>query len=94
MKTKTPQQQKAQKYKIVIELAFGPYASAADVAAIKKQIKAKAPKITFGAVTKTRNGHIFKGKISAVKSIAAPASYVKSAIESRTSGAKVSVTKV
>lgn len=92
MKTKTSQQ-KAQKYKIVIELSFGPYATAADVAAVKKQVKAKAPKITFSAISKTRHGHHFKGRLSAVKSIAAPASYVKRAIEAQTPGAKVSVTK-
>ncbi|HEY3363270.1 MAG TPA: hypothetical protein VGK06_15995 [Methanosarcina sp.] len=94
MKTKTPQQQKTQKYKIVIELAFGPYASTADVAAVKKQVKAKAPKIIFSAVTKTRHGHHFKGRISEVKSIAAPVSYVKQAFQERVPGAKVYVTKV
>jgi hypothetical protein len=93
MKTKT-QQQKTQKYKIIIELGFGPYATPADVAAVKKQVKAKAPKITFGPVTKTKHGHTFKGRISAVKSVAAPASYIKNAVEAQTPGAKVFVTKV
>jgi len=84
---------KKQKYKIVIELAFGPYATASDVTAVKRQIKSKAPKIIFSAVSKTKHGHHFKGRISAVKSIAAPASYVKQAIQERTPGARVSVTK-
>lgn len=84
---------KKQKYKIVIELAFGPYASENDVAQVKKHIKSKASKIVFGPVKKTRHGHTFKGRMHFVKAVAAPASYVKQAIAERTPGAKVMVMK-
>lgn len=87
-------QMKSQKYKIVIELKFGPYNTSDDAAAVKKHVKSKAPKIVFGAVTKSRNGHCFNGKLTTVKSVAAPAAYVKRAISERAPGAKVTVTKV
>jgi hypothetical protein len=87
------QQQKKQKYRIVIELAFGPYASEADVANVKKNIKSKAPKVVFGAVKKTKRGHTFKGRMNFIKAVAAPANLVKQAIAERTPGAKVTVVK-
>jgi hypothetical protein len=87
------QAQKKQKYKIVIELAFGPYASENDVAQVKKNIKSKAPKVVFGPVKKTKHGHAFKGHLNFVKSVAAPAHILKQAISERTPGAKVTVVK-
>lgn len=85
--------QKKQKYKIVIELVFGPYASEADVAQVKKNIKAKAPKVAFSNVKKTKRGHVFQGRLNFVKSVAAPANILRQAIAERTPGAKVTVTK-
>lgn len=87
------QQQKKQKYRIVIELAFGPYASETDVSTVKKNIKSKAPKVVFGPIKKTKHGHSFKGRMNFVKSVAAPAHILKQAIAERTPGAKVTVTK-
>lgn len=82
-----------QRYRIILEIPFGPVGSASDASVLKKKIKAKTPKIAFSPVSKTRSGFIFKGKLSYVKSIAAPASAIKQTLIART-GAKVSVIKV
>lgn len=81
------------KYRIVLEIPFGPVKSASDAVILKKRIKAKTPKIVFSAVAKSRTGYNFKGKLSYIKSVSAPASAIKQALMAQT-GAKVSVTRV
>jgi hypothetical protein len=82
------------KYKIVIELPFGPFRTTEDAMLMKKRIKAKSPKIVFSANVKNRNGVVFKGRLSYVQAFSAPMTAVKQVLKSRVPGAKVSVTKV
>jgi hypothetical protein len=81
------------KYKISIELPFGPFPDMKIVSTVKAKLKAKS-KIVFGATTKTSRGYTFRGRMTYVKSINAPKDMIASTIRQRTPGAKVSVVKV
>jgi hypothetical protein len=61
---------------------------------MKKRIKAKSSKIVFSTNVKNRNGIVFKGRLSYIKTFSAPMTAVKQVLQSRVPGAKVSVTKV
>lgn len=86
--------QSSQKYRIVIDLPFGPFGSASEVAAAKKKIKSKVAKIAFSAATRTSKGYKFSGRLSYVKSIAAPRDVVLKVMKERSPNSKISVTRV
>ena len=86
--------QSSQKYKIVIDLPFGPFNTASDVVAAKKKIKAKVSKIAFSSATKTSRGYKFSGRLSYIKSIAAPRDVVLKVMKERSPNSKISVTRV
>jgi hypothetical protein len=81
------------RYKIVIELPFGPFRTVEEAAQMKKRVKAKSPKIVFSASTKSSRGIAFKGKLSYLQAFSAPVAAVKQVLQSRAPGAKVSVTR-
>lgn len=94
VRKKTTRKTSKNKYKIVIELPFGPFRTTEEAAQMKKRIKAKSSKIVFSANTKSSKGIVFKGRLSYTKTFSAPMTAVKQVLQSRVPGAKVSVTKV
>lgn len=89
----TTKKQTSKKLKIVVEHAFGPYASASEAAAAKKKIKAKVKNITLTAAAKTKTGYVMRGRMTYVNAVDAPASMVKQHLQSQMPNAKISVTR-
>lgn len=83
----------AQKWKINVEIPFGPFRSPEEAALIKNKVKAKASRVAFTQVVKSRSGYSFKGRLSYSKSIAASKEQIVSILKARTPRAKISVVK-
>lgn len=81
------------KYRIVVEMPFGVFPSLASANEAKARMKKKSSRITFSTLMKTAGGYKFVGKLTFIKAIAAPANIVKQAVQSKTPGAKVTVTR-
>lgn len=81
------------KYRIVVEMPFGIFPSLASANEAKARMKKKSSRITFSTMMKTKGGYKFVGKLTFLKAIAAPANVVKQAVQSKTPGAKVTVTR-
>lgn len=79
------------KYKITVVHSMGPYKTTTDVAAVKKAVRAKLPKMTFTAHKKQRDGYKFTGKITYIKHLDAPKNVVEAAVKKLAPGARVSV---
>lgn len=87
--------QKANKYRIVIVLPFGPFPSMESVTLMKRKIKAKYPNVVFSASTKFRSEYKFVGNVSYTERIDASRRAVLISLRQSVQGAKkITVTQV
>lgn len=86
---------KIPKFKVIVEMIFGPYRTADEAAQAKVLIKRKSPKIKFTAATSNSKGRKFKGRLTFIQQVATTAPILKQAFQEKLGDqAKVSVTKM
>ncbi len=81
-------------YKITVIKSFGYYKTLDSANAAKKAIKAKVKKAIISAPVKTSRGYKFSTKLTYIRTVNAPATVVKQAVQRMAKGAKITVTKL